>query len=494
MNRIKIISVLSIVIAVIVSCSKDDYKLDTKSVDPFVRFNFLTTSAGIPLEYPAVSTARVPENTYENKSVKTLKIPITLSSPTLKEAVRVNFSTVTSGDRNVFSIEPTNELLFEGNKLTDTVFVSFDKRWTKKDSITLKLEDISDSNIHIGNLNTSAPNDNFKIHLGEVKTTYTFPEGEFSVKGEKGETIDFKVNFPNGFIPSEIENTNIFDQIDGFDYSLTHDDFGDNRNSINYHLTLLEDIQNDDVRYESFISLNETENYTTTGNSILQITKPIRVPRDIQANPAANFYNLSDATYRTFGANWFYRIDGCRWFAFNAYTFPVVTTKSNPDAIQYSGQNTADTSDDVYHDAFKIGFNTVVAGSTTNSFGLKNWFTNESSSGTLSPGLNITSALEFFPENGNSKTNGNVLVIPKFITIAATGTNGKSHRIFISGEGTYKQMDNGFVEISFELKLKNDTIFKDYGGTVTSQYRIYNKDGFPTLTPLTDSCLKAFTL
>lgn len=489
MNRIKIISVLSIVIAIIVSCSKDDYKLDTKSVDPFVRFNFITSSAGVPLEYPAVNTARVPVNTYENKSVKTLKIPITLSSPTLKEAVRVNFSTVTSGDRNVFSIEPTNELLFEGNKLTDTVFVSFDKRWTKKDSITLKLEDISDSNIHIGNLNTSAPNDNFKIHLGEVKTTYTFPEGEFSVKGEKGETIDFKVNFPNGFIPSEIENNTIFDQIDGFDYSLTHDDFGDNRNSINYHLTLLEDIQNDDVRYESFISLNETENYTTTGNSILQITKPIRVPRDIQANPAANFYNLSDSFYRTYGAHWFDRNGTCSWVTFNAFTFPVVTTKNNPDAIQYSGQNTADTSDDVYHDAFKIGFNVVTGSSTTNSFGLKDWFTNESVNASNSPGFNITSALEFFPDNGNSKTTGSVLVIPKFITIG--GSNGNSHRIFISGEGTYRAMPNGFYEISFELKLKNDKLF---GGTVSSQYRIYNKTGFPTLAPLTESCYKAIPL
>lgn len=489
MNRIKIISVLSIVIAVIVSCSKDDYKLDTKSVDPFVRFNFLTTSAGVPLEYPAVSTTRIPVNIYENKSVKTLKIPVTLSSPTLKEAVRVNFSTVTSGDTNVFSIEPTNELIFEGNKLTDTVFVSFDKRWTKKDSITLKLEGVSDSNIHIGNLNTSAPNDNFTVNLGEVKTTYTFPEGEFTIKGEKGEKVDFKVNFPNGFIPSEIENSNIFEQIDGFDYSLTHDDFGDNRNSINYHLILLEDIQNDNVRYESFISLNETENYTTTGNSILQITKPIRVPRDIQSNPAANFYNLSDSFYRTYGAHWFDRNGTCSWVTFNAFTFPVVTTKNNPDAIQYSGQNTADTSDDVYHDAFKIGFNVVTGSATTNSFGLKDWFTNESVNASNSPGFNITSALEFFPDNGNSKTTGSILVIPKFITIG--GSNGNSHRIFISGEGTYRAMPNGFYEISFELKLKNDKLF---GGTVSSQYRIYNKTGFPTLAPLTESCFKAVAL
>lgn len=489
MNRIKIISVLSIVIAGIISCSKDDYKLDSRGVDPFVRFNFLATSAGVPLEYPAVSTTIQPSISYINKSVKTLKVPVTLTSATLKEPVRVNFSTVTSGDINSFSLEPKSELFFEGNKLSDTIFISFDKRWTNKDSISLKLETVSDAGIHIGNLNTAAPNDTFTINLDEISTTYTFPEGEFNIKGEKGEKIDFKVNFPNGFIPSEIENASIFDFIDGFDYSLTHDDYGDNRSSINYHLTLLEDIQNDDVRYETFISLNNTENYTTTGNSILQITKSIKVPRDIQANPAGNFYNLSDTFYRTYGAHWFDRNGTCSWVTFNAFTFPVVTSKDNPDAIQYSGQNTADTSDDVFHDAFKIGFNVVTGTATTNSFGLKDWFTNESVNASNSPGFNITSALEFFPDNSNSKTSGSVLVIPKFITVG--GSNGNSHRIFISGEGTYKEMPNGFYEISFELKLKNDKLF---GGTVSSQYRIYNKTGFPTLAPLTESCFKAVAL
>ncbi|OOV17450.1 hypothetical protein [Flavobacterium sp. LM4] len=488
MNRIKTIAILSVFVA-LYSCSKDDYNLDSRSVDPFVRFNFITSSAGVPLEYPEVNTGRVPVNTYENKSVKTLKVPVTLTSTTLKSPVTVDFSTLISGEADSFKIEPANELVFEGNKLTDTIFVSFDKRWQNKQTITFKLEDVSDPLVHIGNLNTEALNAIFTINLGEINTVYTFPVNEFFIKGEIGETIDFKVNFPNGFVPSEIENLEIFSFVNGFDYSLTHDDYGDNRSSISYHLTLLEDIQNDDVRYESFITLNTTEKYTTTGNSILQITKPTKVPRDIQANPAANFYNLSDPLYRTYGANWFERNGTCAWFPFNAFTFPVVTTKSNTDAIQYSGQNTTEISDDVYHDAFKIGFNTTVVNSTTNSFGLKNWFTNESTNGNNSPGFNITSALEFFPDNGNSRTSGNVLVIPKFITIA--GTNGNKHNIFISGEGTYKQIENGFVEISFELKLKNQELF---GGTVSSQYKLYNKTGFPTLTPLSTPCLKPVNL
>lgn len=491
MNRIKILSILFVVV-LYTSCSKDDYKLGSET-SPFLRFNFLTRSDNTPLEYPITNGALAPQSHYVNNSIKTLKVPIALTSRPLKNSVSANFSAVSSNnDSESFAVNPINELLFEGNKLTDTIFVSFEKRWTENQSITLKLETVSDPEIHIGNLNTEFPNDTFKIDLGKINTTYTFPVNEFTIKGEKGETIDFKVNFSNGFFPSEIENLEIFSFINGFDYSLTHDDYGDNRNSINYHLTLLEDIQNDDVQYQSFISLNNTQNYTTTGNTILQITKPTKIPRDLQANPAANFYNLSDALYRTYGANWFQRNGACAWFPFNAFTFPVLVSKDNANAIQYSGQNTADTSDDIYHDAFKIGFNTTVANSTTNSFGLKNWFTNESTSGINSPGFNITSALEFFPDNGNSKTSGIVLVIPKFITVA--GTNGNSHSIFISGEGTYKQIPNGFYEISFELKLKNDIIFKKHGGTVTSQYRIYNKNGFPTLTPLNTSCLEPFDL
>ncbi|KDN54193.1 hypothetical protein [Flavobacterium seoulense] len=485
MNRIKIISVLSIVIAIIVSCSKDDYKLDTKSVDPFVRFNFLTTSAGVPLEYPAVSTTRIPVTTYENKSIKTLKIPVALSSPTLKEDVRVNFSTVTSGDTNVFSIEPTNELLFGGNKLTDTIFVSFDKRWTKKDSITLKLEGVSDSNIHIGNLNTSAANDNFTINLGDLKTTYSFPVNQLTLKGEVGEKIDFKVNFSNGFIPSEIENLPIFNFSNGFDYSLTHDDYGDNRNSITYHLTLLENLKNDDFRYETKIGLIDNVNYTKAGNSILRIVKPTKIPRDIQTNPASNFSNLATPFYLTYLEQWFDKSGTCAWQPSTTLTFPVIVDKDAENAIQYSGQNTADTSDDVYIDAFKIGFNTATGDNTVNSFALKRWITGANSKADISPGFNITSALEFFPENGNSKTSGKVLVIPQDITIGIS--KEKNHIIAIEGEGTYKETSPGLFEIAFELKLTNEALFK---GTVSTQYRMYNYKAYTKPTPLNINCPK----
>jgi len=488
MNRIKITFLLSIFIA-LASCSKDDYRLEAQDIQPFVRFNFMTSSAGVPMEYPAVSTTNHALASYENKSVKTLKVPVTLTSTTLKSPITVGFSTITSGDLDTFTVEPAGELVFQGNKLTDTIYLSFDKRWANTQAITLKLENASDPAIHIGNLNTYAENDAFTINLNEISTTYTFPVKDFVVKGEIGEKIDFKVNFPNGFIPSEIENASIFKFSNGFEYSLTHDDFGDNRSSITYHFTLLEDIQNDDARYESKINLINIPNYIATGNTGLTIVKPIKSPRDIQAYPASKFSDPTNAFYLTYGEHWFNNNGNCTWQTFNALTFPVVVTKDNENAILYSDKGTANPNDDVYYDAFKVGFNVATGTNTVNSFGLKRWFSNESGSAAVSPGFNITSALEFFPENGNSKTQGTVLVIPQDLTIGSSATN--THIIAISGEGTYKEISNGLFEISFELKLTNDKLF---GGTVSTQYRMYNNRVYTKPTPLSIECPKEVTL
>lgn len=487
MTRIKIFSILFIAL-LITSCSKDDYKLGSE-IDPFLRFNFLAKD-NVPLEYPAVNGSLAPQSTYVNSSVKTLKVPVALTTRNLKSAVTANFSAVSStGDNESFTVNPVSQLVFEGNKVTDTIFVSFDKRWTDNQSITLKLETVSDPAVHIGNLNTEYPNDTFKIDLGEIKTNYTFPVNQYVIQGVVGETIDFKVNFPNGFFPSEIENASIFKFQNGFEYALTHDDYGDNRNSVTYHLTLLEDLQNDDARYESKITLVNIPNYNATGSINLTIVKPIKSTRDLHAYPASKFTDPTNAFYLTYGEHWFNNNGNCTWQTFNALTFPVVVTKDNENAILYSDKGTANPNDDVYHDAFKIGFNVATGPNTVNSFGLKRWFSNESGSAAISPGFNITSALEFFPENGNSKTQGTVLVIPQDLTIGSSATN--THIIAISGEGTYKEISAGLFEISFELKLTNDKLF---GGTVTTQYRMYNNRVYPKPTALSIPCPKEVTL
>lgn len=488
MTRIKILSILFIAV-LFTSCSKDDYKLGSE-IDPFLRFNFLVKSDNTPVEYPTVNGSLAPVSSYVNTSVKTLKVPVALTTRNLKNTVTANFSAVSStSDSESFTVNPVNQLTFQGNKLTDTIAVSFDKRWAANQSITLKLETVSDPEIHIGNLNTEYPNDTFKIDLTTITTNYTFPVNQLVIKGEVGETIDFKVNFPNGFFPSEIENAAIFKFQNGFEYSLTHDDFGDNRSSINYHLTLLEDIQNDDARYESKITLVNIPNYNATGNLTLTVVKPIKSPRDIQANPASKFTDPTNAFYLTYGEHWFSVNGACSWQTFNALTFPVVVTKDNENAILYSDKGTTNPNDDIYYDAFKIGFNVASGTNTVNSFGLKRWFSNESNSAVISPGFNITSALEFFPANGNSKTQGTVLVIPQDITIGSSAAN--TYQIAISGDGTYKEISNGLYEISFELKLTNEKLF---GGTVSTQYRMYNNRVYTKPTPLNIECPKEVTL
>lgn len=488
MIRIKI-ACLVFTAVLFTSCSKDDYKLGTQ-VDPHIRFHFLVKSDNTPVEYPTVNGSLVPQSSYVNSSVKTLKVPVALTAYNLKNTITASFSAVSSiGDNQSFTVNPVNELLFNGSKLTDTIAVSFNKRWTTNQSITLKLETISDPEIHIGNLNTEYPNDTFKIDLVPITTNYTFPVNQFVVKGEAGETIDFKVNFPNGFFPSEIEKASIFKFQNGFEYALTRDDFGDNRSSITYHLTLLKDIQNKDARYESKITLVNSPNYNATGNLTLTVVKPIKSTRDIQAYPASKFIDPTNAFYLTYGEHWFNNNGNCSWQTFNAFTFPIIVTKDHENAILYSDKGTANPNDDVYHDAFKIGFNVASGTNTVNSFGLKRWFSNESNSAAISPGFNITSALEFFPANGNSKTQGTVLVIPQDITIGSSATN--TYQIAISGEGTYKEISNGLFEISFELKLTNDKLF---GGTVATQYRMYNNRIYTKPAPLSISCPKEVTL
>ncbi|WP_431241193.1 hypothetical protein ACQ9BO_13835 [Flavobacterium sp. P21] len=480
MNPIKILRIAGLAL-LLASCSKDDYKLGSE-IEPHLRFNFQVKSDNTPLEYPAVNGGLIAQSSYVNNSVKTLKVPVALTTRSLKNTVTANFSSVSStGDNESFTVNPVNELVFQGNKLTDTIFVSFDKRWKENQNITLKLETVSDPEIHIGNLNSEYPNDSFKIELGTIKTNYTFPVSQYIIKGEVGETIDFKVNFPNGFFASELENLEIFKFLNGFNYSLTHDDFSKSTNSVTYHLTLLENIQNDDVYYESSISLVNAGNYNATGNTILQIVKPIKSTRDVNANPASKFYDLSNQFYLTYGETWFDKSGTCAWQAYNAFTYPVVVTKDHENAILYSDKGTANPNDDVYHDAFRIGFNVATGTNTTNSFNLKRWFSNEATASASSPGFNITSALEFFPANGNSKTNGNVLVIPQYITIA--GTNKNSYSIAISGSGTYKEISAGLFEIVFELKLTNDKLF---GGTVTAQYKMYNNKTYPKTACVND--------
>lgn len=491
MTRTKSIIILLLVIGSIISCSTNDNREAEFTIQPFIRFNLLVNSNDEPLRYPEVNSRRIPVSEFENTSLKPLKVPVTLTSPSPTEDVTATYSINSTDNIDDINFPTQKQLSFSGNQLTDTINISFNSRWENNPSFTLKLESISDPSIQIGNLNDDFDNETLKITLGDINTTYTLTENRIEIVGEQGEEIEFKVEFPNGFIPSEIENEPIFEFLDGFDYTLTRTGINDERTSINYKLTLNESINNDDVFYQTIITLVNTQNYSTVGNTVLQIVKPIKINRDLTVNTAANFYNLSDAFYRLFGEMWNdFNEDGiCQWSFFFAFAKPVEVDAENPNAVLFDDMGTADPSDDIYHHAFQVGFRSNRLDLTTNSFNLKRYFNNESSSYANSPGFDVIPAIEFFPENGTSKTNGTILIIPQFLTIASN--DGNSHSFGLSGEGTYTEISPGIFELKFELNLSNDEIF---GGTLTSQYLMYNTRNYPDPEDINASCIIDYDL
>lgn len=491
MKHIKTLLTVATVFTIMFSCSKNDDN-SNNDIPSFVRFNFLANSNNEPLEYPEVSSAIIPSVSYKNKSVNTLKVPVTLTSYTLENEVIVNYSVASSSNEDLFTINPINQVSFLNNQLTDTIYINFNKRWSSEESIILNLESVSVPSINLGNLNSNETNTEFTINLEPITTTYTFLENRIEITGTAGERIDFTVNFPNGYLPSEIETLDIFKFLNGFDYSIEPLDIGENTSTINYRITLNESIENDDVLYQTIITLIDSENYTTTGNSTLQIVKPIKSDRDINVNIAANFYNLSNSFYRTYVEHWNdFNEDGeCAWQSTFAFTYPIVVESTNPNAVLYSDNGTADPLDDIYHHAFQIGFDSPIATTTTNAFNLKRYFSNESTSRANSPGFNTTPAIEFFPENGTSTTNGSILIIPQFLTIS--NKSDESFSFAISGEGTYEEVSPGTFELQFQLNLTNEAIF---GGTITSEYRLYNTSSYTDPQDLTtNNCITEYIL
>ena len=489
MKAIKLFLFIGILFISSCSSNNDDTKRFSNNNGQFIRFFLLVDSNNDVLESPEINGGLVAVSAYDKSNVKTLKIPVAITSNALIENTTATFEASTIGEIDL-DITPQESLNFTPEKLIDTIFVKINNRWdfSQKQQLKLKLINISDPNIAIGIQNNLDANDELLIDFLEPSLQYTFETNRIEIKGTQGEIVDFKVNFPLGFFQNEIDDTTIFEFLNGFDYTLTRNAIGPDGTSLNYRITLNEDIQNDDVLYQTTISLIDTDSYRATGNTIIQLVKPVKTERDLEANTAANFYDLSDPFYRVYGEHWNdFNNDGiCVWQAFFAFAYPVVVNSDNENAILYDDMGTTDTSDDTYHHAFKIGFNAFAnPTSTTNSFNLKRWFNGESISSVNSPGFNIPTAIEFFPENGNSLTNGRALIIPQFLTIA--GRNGNSYNIAISGEGTYSEISTGLFEIALELRATNDDLF---GGTVTSEYRLYSNNSYTEPDPLTtNNCI-----
>ena len=491
---------LIIGIMVLISCRKTERPVYTNDYGQYVRFNLQVTGDGEPLLPGEVNPAATVTNYFEQKTVETLKIPIALTSEFLDEEVTVHFSYDTIGTYADFVVSPEGTLKFSGTKLSDTIYLDYLSRWdaSEKNQIDFTLDAVSDPSIHLGNLNSLEPNTSLTINLVELNLRYNFPlTNAIEILGESGETILIRVEFPDGFFPGEIGDKElILPDFPDFDYSLVQLPFEDDAKEIVYQFTLNEALDDDKVTYRAGFSLAELEDYNVAGYSSFSITKPENIIRDISLNTAAHFYKLGDAFYRTYGELWFdSNKDGiCSWGTFFQFTYPVVVNQDHPNAILADDKGTLDPSDDIYHHAFRIGFNSPNQGRTTNSFNLKRWFENEYSDEDESPGFNIPQALEFYPDNeGTSATNGVVRVIPQDLIISGKLGDGTlvKHTIAIEGEGVYKEIADGIFEITFELRATNMELF---GGTQTAKYKIYNTSSYEDPADLTEGCFMPIDL
>ncbi len=493
MKGIKYI-VFCTICALFMTCSEEEDKSFSNSDGPFVRFFMLVNNNNGVLEFPEFSGNLIPVSNYEKSDIKTLKIPVALTSEALSENVTVEFETTVSAGLENIEITPADAVTFTPERLVDTIFVSFTERWdaSLNPELSFKLTQPSDPAINIGMPNDNAPNNELTIALGELNLTYAFESpNQKEILGTVGETADFSVVFPDGFTASEITGVNLIEEVSSdFDYSIQQLPLtGDYR--VNYRITLNENIAIDALEFQTIFNLMELEGYTLSGSSTYTVKKPLVTDRDISINTASQFYDISDTNYRNFGVHWSdFNADGvCEWRDFNTFTVPVIVEANDPNAVLFDDMGTSNTDDDIYHHAFRIGFVSPISGNTTNPFNLKRFFNGESTSEANSPGFNIVQALEFFPENGSSDTNGVVRVIEQDLIISSTA--GQSYIITISGDGTYSENAEGIFEIQLELNTFNEVLF---GGNRTAQFRLYNSQDFTDPDLLTIDCFEPIDL
>jgi len=473
----------------LLTCTDDEPISFDDSIGSFVKFRLQVDSNNNVIEAPILDNGTPTVAEYTKDNFKELKIPVALTTKSIDEEIFIDYSVDITNLLGV-EIQPENQLVFNNLKRVDTITVKISERWDIAENPQIKLTLTSSSKpfIHLGLPNNSKPENELIINFSEFDFTYQFaPPNSTEIIGNLEEQVQIEILFPNGYVLSEVENINFLsEQLSNFSYALERQIISDPK-KIRYLFKVKEEIAIDILEFKTVLEMNTLNDYTLLGSNRFTITKPVFVERDNNVNTASNFYDLSNPNYRTFGENWLYDLNDmqCEWSSFFAFTYPVIVSSNHPNAVLYDDQDTTDPNDDIYHHAFRVGFNSPNIGNTTNSFNLKRWFTNESISAANSPGFNIIEALEFFPENGNSLETGIVRVIEQELVIS--GTNGNSYIIMISGEGVYRNINADIFEINLTLMATNNILF---GGTVSSQYIIYNTSSYTVPVDLNENCVE----
>lgn len=469
MKAIKLL-VLSSILFVFSACREDENHDNVAQTNPFVRFSLKLDDNGNPYQAPQTPEANDLEVTeYTHDKLTQLKIPVILSSETLSETVTVYFDyqSVAGNDlTDLVEILPADkQLSFSENQLTDTIYVKLKQVVTSTESIQFNLTNISDENIRIGYDRTSDKMDELTVHLSEGERTYSFNTNYQEISGQAGESFDFKVLFPNGYVSSDVDGQTLFAQPLEFDYTITQQPLTED-DEVTYTFTLNENLP-EEVEYNLLLQLQDLNGYIQESPNIFQITKPIAVDRE--GNPSTNWYDVSNPYYRNFAHHWRMNNGACEWRKWNVMSVPV--------AVEPNSE--FDANGDGYHD-FKMGMIGPNAPIGTNIFDLKRILDGEDGS---SPGLNLTEVLEFFPENGNSTTQGTVKVISQIMNIISY-PDGNSYNIPISGSGTYYVTDAS--QNRYEMRFQVTFDFTEINGTTqTHEYYMYNynESTYPTETP-----------
>jgi hypothetical protein len=475
------------------TCTEEEPLSFDSSIGSFVQFRLQVKNNNNLIEFPIVDNRTRSVSYYSKDNFKELKIPVTFTTAALDAEVSINFSTEISNLQGV-EITPKNALTFTNEKRVDTIYIKFNKRWDTSinPKIKLALVSSSDPKINLGIPNNINPNNELTIDFKRLDFSYQFATpNKKEIIGYLNEQVTIDVIFPNGYVQSEIENeVLLIEEFSNFDYTLDREPLT-NSTKISYNLTLNNTINIPVLNFETRFKMTLLDDYTLVASDIFSVRKPVIIDRDNAVNTASEFYDLSNAFYRTFGENWLFDSgdNRCEWLSFFAFTYPVVVAANHPNAILFDDLGTINTNDDVYHHAFRVGFNSPNFGVTTNSFNLKRWFTNEASNSSNSPGFNIPEALAFFPENGNSTEGGIVRVIEQDLVIS--GRNGNTYVIRISGQGTYQKINNNLFEISLTLHAENNVLF---GGIVSSKYLIYNHSNYPNPIDINENCVQEIML
>ncbi len=457
------------------SCQSDRITYDL-NLDEYVRIALILDNNGDPVA--ALSkTGNQYVSRYEHSGFGTVNIPVGVTAPSLDSELKVYYSSKFYGDFTDATITPDSFLIFSPEKYWDTIQINFNSRWDTLvwDSILVQLDSTSLFNIKIGYPFGNEAHDHLSVILGDLTLPYTAQSpNSFSLVGTKGESYNFSVIFNNGVSADDLDGIDLLEEdFSDFDYTLVQNPVTTVDEEVSFTLTLDEDLNNEQKTYECQFTIAQLEGYTLTGNTTFNFTKDATNQANNNINVAHHFYDIASDAYNRLYMWIFidYNNDGnCIWRKTYQHCVPVEVVADHPNAV-YNEE------DGKYYHAFKLGFDSPNEGRTTNSFGLKYWFNNESTDADVSPGFNILDAMEFYPKDGTSYTEGTVSVVEQDIVI--TG-EGNSHTISIAGEGCYYYLDGSqetYNDSIFEIDLQFEATNKElFGGTQTMQYIMLNRN------------------